>query len=91
MLTDTLSTNEQRIVAYVERACLNGPGVRTTEVRYIADNVGLLPQEVADLIVDLVKREHLKCATETWQDYCWILTPAIPMPPHLVSTTPFGL
>lgn len=86
-----LTENEQKIVAYVERACLDGAGVRTTEVRMIADKVGLLGQEVADSIVDLVKRGHLKCATESWRDYCWILTPSIPLPGNLNICSPFAL
>lgn len=86
-----LSNIEAKIVNFIGESCRTGAGSRTTEVGLIAERLDIPKAEVADSIRSLVERGNLKCSTETWQDYCWILTPDISLPRHHKPCSIFGL
>lgn len=83
--------NEGKLIAFIERSVVTNTVRRTTEVGLIAQELNLPRQEVSDMVGDLVKRGDLKCATETWHDYCYIVPPSIALPSHLEWCNPFGL
>lgn len=89
MFHNTLTADEQKIVSFVERSVLYNNVIRIDEIDQIVDDTNLSRSEVAKMIRDLVRRGHLKCATEDY--YCWITVPHVALPPHLTYCDPFGL
>lgn len=87
----TLTADEQKVVAFVERSVLYNNVIRTDEIDQIAADTGIERSEVAKMIPDLVRRGYLKCATESWGNSCWITVPYAALPPHLTYCDPFGL
>ena len=94
MPAETLTPVEQRIVTAIERTVTYMTIKRTTEIAQIAESAALPVDVAKEKVKDLIKRGHLKCATEHWNDYCYILPASYPisnLPSHLKPCHPFAL
>lgn len=94
MSAEELTPAEQRIIVAFERTVSAGNILRTTEYATIADRAALPVDIARSKIESLIKRGYLKCATEHWEDYCYILPTSYPinrLPAHLKPCAPFAL
>ena len=89
---DTLTQDEQRILTAIERSVVRSQVKRTTELYLIAEESEVSLAKTTTIVPDLIRRKHLKCFTEKWHDYCYIVPGALQdIPAHLTPCQPFGL